>query len=124
MATITQYPDGISVNGTNIPLIDILLDQTPEFEFEVFRNEDGSVNTNVSPCGPQLIVLKYVGISLAEFETLKAHYNLAQGKVNDFSFYHRRKDTLLLGCKYESFEVGQPENTNWNLLTVTLTRFA
>lgn len=121
MATIANYPDGI---GTAGPTIDRLLDDPIDYQTDTFRCDDGSVRVNVQPCGREVIVLEYDGLSQAELSIIRDHYNLAKGQVNDFSFYNRRKAQTYAGFRYLSLAIGQ-HTKNWFVpLRVTLIRFA
>lgn len=120
MATITQYPDGVAVAG---PSIDKVIHYPIEYPVDTYRNEDGGVDVNVQPCGILRIELYYSCLSLANLTTIRDHYNLAKGRVNDFSFYSRYDATTRTGMVYEKIEVPR-HRKHWSKdLKVTLLKY-
>lgn len=112
MATIGAYPTSV--------YIDTLIDQPIEYRVTRYEFEDGGVDVNVQPCGVRRWELRYTGLSVNDLNTLRTHYNNAKGRVNDFSFTHRRDLTTYTGVKYVSFTV-PPRQKNWiNEATVIL----
>lgn len=121
MSTIADYPDGVSTAG---PFINRLIDQPAEYEVDMVRYEDGGVDVNVQPCGLKPIVLEYEGLTIADMETLRTHYNLAKGRINNFSFYHRRSAVTYSSVTYRSWAIGRHNKTWTGVLSVTLVRLA
>jgi hypothetical protein len=121
MPTIADYPDGI---GTAGPHISRLITSPVEFEIDVIRYEDGGADVNVQPCGLQRFTLEYEMLTEAELATLRAHYNLAKGQVNDFEFYHRQDNATYAGVKYQSFNIGDHVKAWSQPATVILVRYA
>lgn len=121
MATIANYPDGI---GTAGPTIAKVIAQVPDIEVDTAIMEDGAAVVNITPCGMYRWILEYDGITEAEFATLRAHYNAAKGKTNDFSFYDRHAATTFAGCKYKSWKVGKHRKKWLNIVSVEIERFA
>lgn len=120
MATVTQYPDGVAVAG---PTIDKVIHYPIEYAPDIFRNEDGGVDVNVQPCGVLRIELVYSGLSYDDWLAIKDHYNLAKGKVNDFSFYSRYNGTTYTGCQYEKIEAPRHRKRWSKELRVTLIKY-
>lgn len=120
MATITQYPDGVDVTG---PTIDKVIPYPIDYGPEIFRNEDGGSDVNVQPCGVLRIDLVYSGLSFNDWNTIKDHYNLAKGKVNEFPFYCRTDDTTYTGMQYEKIEAPRHRKRWSKDLRVTLIKY-
>lgn len=101
MGTIAAYPSP-SQGG---PLINKLI--IPPLEYTVIRYEydDGGLDVNVQPCGLQRWVLGYEGLTAAELAQIVDHYNLAQGRVNEFNWTDPRTATTFTGVKYESLDI-------------------
>lgn len=118
--TIANYPDGI---GTAGPTIAKLTTSPIDFEVDFIPYEDGGADVNVTPCGEQRFTLEYEGLSEAEIVTLRTHYNLAKGKRNNFSFYHREDDETYTGVEYERFDIGEHPKAWSQPLTVVLVRY-
>jgi hypothetical protein len=104
MATIGAYPTSV--------YIDTLIDRAIEYRVERYEFEDGSLEVNVQPCGIRRWELRYTGLSVTDLNTLRTHYNDAKGRVNDFSFTHRRDATTYTGVKYVSFDI-PARSKNW-----------
>ena len=104
MATIGAYPTSV--------YIDKLIDRAIEYRVERYEFEDGSLEVNVQPCGIRRWELRYTGLSVTDLNTLRTHYKNAKGRVNDFSFTHRRDATTYTGVKYVSFDI-PPRSKNW-----------
>ena len=116
-----NYPDGVDTAG---PTIARLMKQPLEFPAALFdRNEDGGVDVNVVPCGLRVYVLEYEGLSVSDLNLIRAHYNDARGKVEEFNFYDRQSATLLPNCKYRDFKIGKHQKVWAGLATVTIERF-
>jgi hypothetical protein len=110
MATIGNYPDGV---GTAGPYISRLIDVPIDYAVTRYEFEDGGVEVNVQPCGIRRWQLDYEGLSTSDLATLTTHFNNAKGRVNDFSFYHRRAATTYSGVKYVSLDLS-PRAKNWS----------
>jgi hypothetical protein len=121
MATISNYPDGVDTAG---PTIALLVDLPIDYQVETFRYEDGGVDVNVQPCGVRRWQLEYEGLSAADVTTLRTHFNLAKGKVNDFIFYHRHDDQQYVQVRYESWRGGRHLKTWSNVVSVVLVQLA
>lgn len=119
MATVADYPDGEATSG---PTITLLLDQPIDYEVTRYEYEDGGCDVNVQPCGLRRWRLEYEGLTAAELTTLRDHFNLAKGKVNDFEFWHRRDNALYAGVQYEEFRVGRHQKIWSNSLSVVLVK--
>jgi len=117
MATVADYPDGI---GTSGPTINLLLDQPIDFEVTRYEYEDGGCDVNVQPCGVRRWRLEYEGLSASDVTTLRDHFNLAKGRVNDFEFYHRRDAVTYANVQYETFTVNHHIKKWSNSITVVL----
>ena len=102
MATVANFPDEIMTAG---PYVARLFTYPVEFPVLHYEFEDGGHDVNVQPCGLRRFELLYEGITAAEVQTLVDHYNLAKGRTNDFSFYHRHLEDTFAGCTYEAFEI-------------------
>ena len=120
MSTIAGYPDSVSVAG---PYATKLNHNPIAYEVDVFRNEDGGADVNVQPCGILRFEIEYDGITAAEVETLRAHWNLAKGKVNDFPFRSRYDGATYNKCTYEKFEIPPHVKTWSNQVRVSLITF-
>ena len=101
--TVAPFPDGVSVAG---PTIALLVEQPLAFETSRFEYEDGGLDVNLQPNGQRRWTLEYAGLSAADLDTLRAHWNLARGTSYEFSFYDRRTALTWERVKYESFRVG------------------
>lgn len=119
MPTIANYPDGI---GTAGPTIARLIDQPIGYETHAIVMEDGGAIVMIQPCGLRRWLLEYEGLTQAELATLRAHKNLAKGKVNDFSFYHRRDAVTYAGVQIESWSIGDHQKTWAVPLSVVLVK--
>ena len=102
MATISAFPDPV-FNGGPTPTNQGL--EPPDFKTTRFYFEDGGEDVNVRPCGPQRWVFVFEGLTEAQAAVLDAHYNLAKGRTNSFSFYDRRTGFTYSGVEYAAFEV-------------------
>lgn len=118
---IANYPDGINTAG---PTIARLITYPVEYPFDLFRNEDGGVDVNVQTCGVLRWELEYEGLSLSDEDTIRAHYNLAKGKVETFSFYSRYDSTLYTGVRYDSMQIPRHLRHWAKMLKVVLVKYA
>lgn len=119
-ATVANYPDGIDTAG---PMIARLVRLPVDYNPQVFENEDGGADVNVQPCGIVKWQIDYEGINAAEVGTLRTHFNLAKGQVNNFSFYDREQDQVFPEVSYESFRVGRRIRTWSNVVSVVLVHY-
>lgn len=110
MATVSAYP---TPNNSG-PAINRLTDLPAEFKVIRYEFDDGGAEVNVMPCGVQRWQLDYEGLSSADAATLLTHFNLAKGRVNDFSFTHPREGVIYTGVKYESFVISDHQK-HWAL---------
>lgn len=119
MASITAYPSP-AASGPRINKMVI-----PPLEFPVTRYEydDGGLDVNVQPCGLQRWILSYEGLTAVELAQIVDHFNLALGRVNDFSWTEPRFGEVFTGTKYESLEIPD-HRKKWALLcNVVLWKF-
>lgn len=119
MSTIADYPDGI---GTAGPYISRLMDQPLEFQVIRYEYEDGGLDVNVQPCGVRRWILEYEGLSAADVITIRDHFILAKGRVNNFEFYHRRDVATYDNVRYVEFSLPSRQKSWSNVVTVTLER--
>jgi len=117
--SIANFPDGVQTTGPHIAR----LQRFPvEYQFDIHRYEDGGADVNVQPCGVQKWVLDYEGLTEAELATLKAHADLAKGRVNDFIFYDRQTATAHTNVRYAEFKIGRHRKRWFRAASVTLVK--
>lgn len=121
MPTIANYPDGVGTAGPRIANLRVI---PVKFETDIYRNEDGGADVNVQPCGNLRFELDYDGLSASDLATLTIHYNLAKGKVNDFSFYCRRDGATYTKVRYETFEIPSAQKYWLRTVRVVLVNYA
>lgn len=116
MATVSAFP----TPDQGGPVINRQVNVTPDYKVINYDFDSGARRSNVTPCGPMRFQLEYQGLTEAEAAIIDAHFDLAKGKTNDFSFYDERTGHVYTGVRYEAFGKGQHQRYFVQSRTITL----